>query len=218
MKDGEGRNILELFYADIDRWSYTFQHVTLMTRIANTSAVVKEAQGTNAVIVMERSILTDRYVFAEMLRAQGKLNPLEWDLYQRWYDLLTGFMPIDGIIHLDTDVETCIERIKLRARPGEVTPEEYLRDLDAAHRSWLSDTSHPVLSLSTTDGSTHEDRVRIVLDFIAHLRQRQSSPPGSPVAALYSTPVKKGSRSTEAVESPNSINDLADETKDLLLS
>jgi deoxyadenosine/deoxycytidine kinase len=218
MKDGEGRNILELFYADIDRWSYTFQHVTLMTRIANTSAVVKEAQGTNAVIVMERSILTDRYVFAEMLRAQGKLNPLEWDLYQRWYDLLTGFMPIDGIIHLDTDVETCIERIKLRARPGEVTPEEYLRDLDAAHRSWLSDTSHPVLSLSTTDGSTHEDRVRIVLDFIQHLRQRQTSPPGSPIDALYSTPVKKGSRSTEVAESPNAINDLADDTKDSMLS
>jgi deoxyadenosine/deoxycytidine kinase len=216
MKDNNGRNILELFYADIDRWSYTFQHVTLMTRIANTAETIKAAEGTDAVIVMERSILTDRYVFAEMLRKQGKLCPLEWDLYKRWYDLLTDFMPIDGIIHIDTDVDTCVERIKIRARPGETTPVEYLRDLDEAHRSWLSTSNHPVLTLSNTDGSTAEGRIEAVKDFLAYLRTRQAL---MEVPEKYRTPTKASSsaETNPAMESPVGVDELRDVVKRLAI-
>jgi deoxyadenosine/deoxycytidine kinase len=204
----KGKNILELFYSDIERWAYTFQHVTLMTRINNTTEVLKRVEGTNAVVVMERSILTDRHVFAEMLKKQGKLNPLEWDLYVRWYDLLTGFVPVDGIIHVNTDVDTCIERIAARARPGEVTPVEYLNDLHNAHEEWLAEATHPVLTLSTTDGSTEAERVANITNFLEELRQKRDAVVDTSVSA-FSTPVK-GVAPAEQPISPNAVNELAD--------
>lgn len=204
MNDEKGRNILELFYSDIERWAYTFQHVTLMTRINNTTEVLKRVEGTDAVVVMERSILTDRHVFAEMLKKQGKLNPLEWDLYTRWYDLLTGFMPVDGIIHVNTDVETCIQRIASRARPGEVTPVEYLNDLHDAHESWLSDAAHPVLTLSTTDGSDETERIAKIVSFLDQLRERRHS-----ASQNITTPVK-GAVSVNKPDSPSAVADLSE--------
>jgi len=150
MKDHEGKNILELFYADTARYAYTFQHVTLMTRIANTRAALEAHRDEpGAILVSERSILTDRHVFAEMLRAQGKLSPLEWQLYNMWYALLADVLDVAGVVFLDTPVGTCNERILHRARPGEAIPVEYLEDLDRAHRAWLADAAVPVLHVDT---------------------------------------------------------------------
>jgi deoxyadenosine/deoxycytidine kinase len=168
----DGKNILELFYHDTPRYAYTFQHTTLMTRIANAREAIAEHAGKDTVLISERSILTDRHVFAEMLRSQGTLNKLEWDLYVRWYDLLTEHMPVAGIIYLTTSVPTCETRIKTRGRPGEVIATDYLHDLHAAHEAWVASTDVPVLSISTESDVPRDEQVEQVREFVASLRER----------------------------------------------
>jgi deoxyadenosine/deoxycytidine kinase len=170
MKGADGRSILELFYADPKRWAYAFQHTTLLTRISNTREAVATAPP-GSVVVSERSILTDRRVFATMLRDQGTLDPLEWDLYNRWYKKLAGETPVSAILYLSTCPDVCEERIARRNRPGEVIDKGYLRDLHDAHQSWLSTAGIPSLHVSFPDGEDPEEKlVPLIRTFIEEVR------------------------------------------------
>ena len=149
LKNPDGSNLLELFYADKKRWAYTFQTAAFLSRlklVKDALAVAKPGQ----IILTERSVLTDRYVFAEMLRDQGILSDIEWTLYSSWFETFATGLPIRGIIHINTSVETALSRIKGRGRDGEDGIESaYLTDLAAQHKAWLKQTKLPVLTIST---------------------------------------------------------------------
>lgn len=144
LKDGEGKSLLEHFYEDKKRWAYTFQNAAILSRLR----VLKEALANakpGQVIVTERSVLTDRFVFAEMLKKKGDIDPLEWSLYQMWYDTFAADLPMAGILYIPTDVKTSSERIKMRNRTGESEiPDAYLQDLERQHETWLASTNLPV--------------------------------------------------------------------------
>lgn len=168
LKDEANRSLLELFYTDKKRWSYTFQSSAFITRIMGSTQALAKAeedlqrmrhQGKleNIVILSERSILTDRYVFATMLKEDGSLNPLEWELYTYWFDHFSKNVKLDGIVYVTTDSNVCNERIKQRNRQGEEgIPQQYLDDLTKYHEAWLSTTSLPVLRV-TSDVSQLEN-------------------------------------------------------------
>ena len=75
LKNGDGKSLLELFYEDKTRWAYSFQNCAILTRIKALREAIRDAK--KRIIITERSVLTDRYVFAEMLRDSGDLNLLE---------------------------------------------------------------------------------------------------------------------------------------------
>lgn len=156
MKNAEGKSLLELFYSDIPRWAYTFQNCAILTRLLETQKILKSyAAGEikTPVIITERSVLTDRHVFAQMLKSQRKLDDIEWQLYMKWFDAFAAEMPYKGIIHLTTSASTSKTRIGLRQRAGEEgIPLEYLNDLDDAHHSWMKGAELPVLQISTEPG------------------------------------------------------------------
>jgi deoxyadenosine/deoxycytidine kinase len=140
-KYGES-SILELFYADKARWAFTFQVCAIQTLVA----AVKQVSAEKTIVITERSALTSRYVFAQMLKDAGFITELEWSLYLRIFDEYA--LPISGIIYLDTDPVTSAERILKRGRSGETVSIEYLKDLDVRHRDWLNATDLPVLRIS----------------------------------------------------------------------
>lgn len=140
-KYGES-SILELFYADKARWAFTFQVCAIQTLVA----AVKQVSAEKTIVITERSALTSRYVFAQMLKDAGFITELEWSLYLRIFDEYA--LPISGIVYLDTDPVTSAERILKRGRSGETVSIEYLKDLDVRHRDWLSSTDLPVLRIS----------------------------------------------------------------------
>ena len=149
LKNMDGRNLLELFYEDKRRWAYTFQNAAILSRLK----MIKEAVETalpGQIIVTERSVLTDRFVFAQMLKDKGEIDPLEWDLYEMWYNTFASELPMAGIIYITTGVATSSERIKKRGRGGEEgIPDAYLTNLADQHDLWLSETDLPVLRIST---------------------------------------------------------------------
>jgi deoxyadenosine/deoxycytidine kinase len=156
LKNSEGKSLLELFYSDIPRWAYTFQNCAILTRLLETQKILKAhtaGEIKTPVIITERSVLTDRHVFAQMLKSQGKLDALEWQLYMKWFDAFAAEMPYRGIIHLTTSATTSKTRIGIRQRAGEEgIPMTYLNDLDAAHHSWMDSAELPVLQISSEPG------------------------------------------------------------------
>ena len=157
--DEDGTNLLSHFYKDTTRWAYTFQNCAILTRLLNTFDALKTceteiAKGSSKmpVILSERSVLTDRYVFAEMMKESKHMNKIEWDLYMTWFEHFASKLPIKGIIHVTTSPEISKERIMKRGRVGEESIDlKYLVDLDIQHNKWLTTTSLPVLNVSTEE-------------------------------------------------------------------
>jgi len=173
LKNAAGKSLLELFYEDTERWAYTFQNCAILTRLLETQKILRTyvpTPGKLPIIITERSVLTDRYVFADMLHRQGKLDDLEWELYMKWFDAFAADLPIKGIIYLTTGVGTSADRIKLRHRAGEDSiPTAYLSDLDSQHASWIDSIHLPVLRVNTDVGHTIDDAVDAVRTWIKTL-------------------------------------------------
>ena len=175
LKNGEGENLLELFYRDTARWCYTFQNCALLTRLLDTERILAEwkpAPGKWPVVVTERSVLTDRYVFAEMLHREGKMDELEWSLYNKWFNHYAANLPVKGIIHLTTSAETAKERIQVRGRSGEEKiPMEYLHHLHDQHTHWMKTAHLPVLEVSTDTGHSVDAAVATIRAWISEAIQ-----------------------------------------------
>ena len=176
LKNAKGKSLLELFYEDKNRWSYTFQNCALLTRLKNIQKAVENIDTTISspqVIITERSVLTDKHVFAEMLYDAGNIDPLEWELYESWFNVFGKKYPVRAIIYVSTSSGTSKERINTRNRSGEESIDlEYLDALDKQHKKWIKNTNIPVLTLSTeADVSVEEniERIRLFVDVLKQL-------------------------------------------------
>jgi deoxyadenosine/deoxycytidine kinase len=172
--DDQGKSVLSYFYEDTARYSFLFQINALMTRYSATAeanddmrhlmcdsrADIPSADGNprSHVLLSERTVVTDREVFAKMLHSDGKMNGIEYCVYKKTYDTLAARRPecvdVDGVIYIHTSPVEAKERITHRNRPGEDLPVEYLEECEQAHRNWLSAADFPVL---VVDGSVHAD-------------------------------------------------------------
>jgi len=134
VKDDNGKTILDLFYGDNTRWAYTFQNLAYITRVKQILAIKDKYE----YIVMERSIFTDRNVFARIMEQDGHINKIEKGLYDQWFEFLNKDVKVDGYIYIKADPKTSLERIRKRNRQGEENITlEYLEKLHKAHNEWL---------------------------------------------------------------------------------
>ena len=176
LKNAKGKSLLELFYEDKNRWSYTFQNCALLTRLKNIQKAVENIDTTISspqVIITERSVLTDNHVFAEILYDAGNIDPLEWELYESWFNVFGKKYPVRAIIYVSTSSGTSKERINTRNRTGEESIDlEYLDALDKQHKKWIKNTNIPVLTLSTEADTPVEEnieRIRLFVDVLKTL-------------------------------------------------
>jgi len=80
-REGFANNLFEMFYEDMPRWSFTFQIMAFITRAKTWTEILDQIQGDH--VVLERSIFTDRHVFAKNLYSVGAMNESEWQFYSR---------------------------------------------------------------------------------------------------------------------------------------
>lgn len=133
----EGRNILEHFYADRHKYAFAFQMMAFYTRLKTIQSCPKDKQ-----IVMERSLETDKRVFAQMLIEDGSIDPISAMIYNEWFSDLTPKNTEIVNIYIRTPPEVCLSRIALRQRPGEdVIPLDYLERCHKLHEDWLLDSA-----------------------------------------------------------------------------
>lgn len=134
----QGENLLERFYADTQRWAYTFQTFAFITRILEREKAA--ASNDKPFQILERSVYSDRYCFARNCFELGTMTSLEWKLYQEWFSWLvdTYVAKPSGFIYLQTDPITCYKRLLKRNRQEETgVTLDYLQLLHDKHEGWL---------------------------------------------------------------------------------
>jgi deoxyguanosine kinase len=140
-KNEKGQSLIEVFYHDIKRWSYTFQNAAVLSRGMLVQEALEKWMGTHKqpIFVMERCVETDKQIFAKMLHEDGMMDAMEWSLYEVWYKHITNLVPkINVYVWIDTPAEVCVDRIKMRGREGEEDiKREYLEKLERVHKEWL---------------------------------------------------------------------------------
>lgn len=141
--DIQGANLLDMFYKDGPRNAYTFQTWTFITRVEQLEKCIADLpQDTNVIIFVERSRNSDRNVFGQTLHDDGVISDMEWVMYNKWFNWLSGKAPkIDKTLYLRTsNVDINMSRIKKRNRPEEAQITlEYLQSLHDKHEAWLYD-------------------------------------------------------------------------------
>ena len=139
-----GENLLYEFYKNPKRYSYLFQTMVFKTRLES----IDKPQLTQFRF-SERSIWTDKYVFGKSCIASKKMDSLETNCYNFWFNWLEDkfFKKPDGIIYLRCSAEKCLERMRERGRAEEnEVPLEYLKELENYHEDWITEwTDTPVL-------------------------------------------------------------------------
>jgi len=145
IKDKNGCTMLQKFYENQEKYSFAFQMMAYISRLKilrdTVNEISKDVQN-DYIIITERSLYTDKYVFAQMLYDQGKIEEVCYQIYLNWFDEFTKDFPITHVVYVKTEPEKCYERIHKRSRTGEeVIPLEYLQDCHKYHESFLDSTS-----------------------------------------------------------------------------
>ena len=143
IKDSEGNNMLKKFYSDQEKYSFAFQMMAYISRLKILRDTIKEINKNperNYVIITERSLYTDKYVFAKMLYDQGKIEDVCYQIYLNWFDEFVSDYDIKYTIYVNTEPKKCYERIHKRSREGEaVIPILYLEECHNYHNEFLDD-------------------------------------------------------------------------------
>ena len=142
IKDKKGETILEKFYADQHKYAFSFQMMAYISRLALLRNIVRE--NPDAIIITERSVFTDREVFAKMLYDEGKIEDVDYQIYLKWFDEFIEEIPITGLIYVTTTPEKSKQRVDLRARMGEAIPLSYLQRCHNYHESWIKNIKKQV--------------------------------------------------------------------------
>jgi len=136
IQDDRGNSLLELFYANKDKWAFSFQMAAYISRLALLKETIEK--NPNALIITERSLNTDRSVFAKMLYDYSSISEIDYQIYLKWFDTFAKDYPVSKVIYVKTDPYICYRRIKIRSRNGEVIPFEYLESCHEYHENMIN--------------------------------------------------------------------------------
>jgi deoxyadenosine/deoxycytidine kinase len=147
IKDENGITILEKFYADQNKYSFPFQMLAYISRLKLFRNIFKndkkELNDTPKIIITERSLYTDKMVFAKMLYDTGKMEYVNHQIYLTWFDTFSEDFPVNKIIYVKTNPEKCHSRILKRSRNGEdIIPLDYLEMCSKYHDCMLDKASN----------------------------------------------------------------------------
>ena len=154
------KNIIEKFYEDQEKYSFSFQMMAYISRLASIKKIIRknlESNVSNAsnasndinkminkltlntfIIVCERSLYTDKNVFCKMLYDSGKIEKINYEIYLKWFNEFISELPDIYYIYLRTDPAVAYSRIQTRNRKGETMPFEYIEMCHKYHEEWLN--------------------------------------------------------------------------------
>ena len=147
IKDNENKSILERFYADSNKYAFSFQIMAYVTRLTLLSKAIVDNPNCK-LIITERSLDADRNVFAQMLYDDNMIEDINFKIYLQFYETYKEKFKTSGTIFITAQPIVCKNRIDKRNRKGEDSvPLEYLSKCDKYHIRWL----HRISNLLTID-------------------------------------------------------------------
>tara|TARA_B100001093_G_C26856077_1_gene1027471 strand:+ start:224 stop:862 length:639 start_codon:yes stop_codon:yes gene_type:complete len=138
IKDSFGKTIIENFYENQERYSFSFQIMAYISRLSKLKEAIKYCEKNNInLIICERSLQTDKNVFCKMLYDNNKIEEINYQIYIRWFDEFIKDFPNINYIYISTRPEVAYERVLKRSRKGETISLEYLKMCSDYHDNWL---------------------------------------------------------------------------------
>ena len=164
------------FYSDMARWALTLQ-VSILTKRFKTT---QRAMWGNEMVVQDRTIYEDVYVFVENLRTMGIMDERDYKTYRELFDVMDAFLaPPRLLIYLRASVPKLMSHIQQRGVAYEsAISREYLTLLNKRYESWFEAYRGDslLIDIDNTDFvGNASDRTKVV-DAIA--RQLQIVPAG----------------------------------------
>jgi deoxyadenosine/deoxycytidine kinase len=159
IKTEKGTTILENFYEDSDKYAFPFQVMAFATRSASIKRAIKNNPNCKY-IVCERSLEADNNIFAKMLKDDGKIEDIQYKIYEHFYENCKDDVQTDGVVYIDSCPSVCMERINKRDRTGESGIEiDYIQRCRDYHDVWLVDNKHdiPVIRINTNEDVTYDE-------------------------------------------------------------
>jgi len=180
-KDSNGHALIESFNNDKNRWAYTLQQFTYITRVRMLSDAINKAinqkytvwdqlklwvMGKKIHILTERSVLSDRYVFTKMLHDQGYINNLEMKLYLTWYSYFINKFKISKIIYVSTNPEICKNRnVNNNQGSCDIT---YLNLVHKYYDDWIGKIKDEYVLKIINDKECSDENMKEQLESIKH--------------------------------------------------
>lgn len=128
-------NLLEEFYRDKKRWSFTLQIHFLNERFKMIKEIHRRGGG-----ILDRSIFGDK-IFASMLNEDGWMTDDEFRTYQTLLDnMLEHVKNPKLLVYIDCDLSTAKSRIRGRGRDMEQGVDEvYWKRLNEKYSKWYQE-------------------------------------------------------------------------------
>jgi ribonuclease HI/deoxyadenosine/deoxycytidine kinase len=114
--DENGDTIIEKYYENQEKYAFSFQMMAYITRLSQLQKAIKKGY---KYIITERSLLTDKMVFAKMLYDEDKIDTINYEIYNRWFNEFIGDIPDINYIYIRTTPEIAHQRVMKRGRVGE---------------------------------------------------------------------------------------------------
>ncbi len=176
--DEHGVNILTNLYKNIRANAFKFQMMAYISRLSLLRKAVKDPK--IKLIITERSVETDRNVFAKMLYDVGDISHDEFQIYTLWFDEFLTDVPLGGIVYIHASPDVCLERIHKRARSGETIQADYIQRCHQYHEDWIRGRNCPLLELPANEDMNKTsnvmlERMELITEFIRGLLDQTSA-------------------------------------------
>lgn len=123
------------FYLDMQRWSFNLQVYFLHNRYAQ---ILNIHRG-DKVVVQDRTIYEDAYIFAPNLHDMGLMATRDYENYLSLFHTMTSQIKApDLLIYLRASIPTLVDHIQTRGRDYEGNMSlDYLRRLNDRYDNWI---------------------------------------------------------------------------------
>jgi deoxyadenosine/deoxycytidine kinase len=160
----ENNPYLNDFYNDMHRWSFNLQIYFLNSRIKQ----LVDIQKGNQVVIQDRTIYEDAYIFAPNLHEMGLMSKRDFENYKNFFETLKTLVnPPDLLIYLKASVPTLVGQIQKRGREYEENIRlDYLKRLNEFYNSWIdnyTDGRLLVIDIDKTNFADNKDDLAKVI-------------------------------------------------------
>lgn len=143
------------FYEDMQRWSFNLQVYYLNSRFTQ----IQEIKDLNKVVVQDRTIYEDAFIFAPNLHSMGLMTTRDFENYFSLFNLMDSFVsPPDLLIYLRASVSTLVNQIQQRGREYEESIRlDYLKRLNERYEAWVSTYDKGKLLIVDVDNNNYHE-------------------------------------------------------------
>lgn len=153
--DENNVNILENLYKDSKKYSFRFQMMAYISRLSLLKKMIEKNQ--YSIIFTERSVYTDKEIFAKKLFDDGFIEKDEYTIYNMWFHEFLKDISLYSVIYVNVEPEICLQRIIKRNRKGENISLEYLQSLHKYHEEWLNKETKDKFNIVKIDANLDTD-------------------------------------------------------------